>query len=111
MFVDLGIIGVVLGLVIFVIVLLPVVLSPPPIRHDLILALLAATVASGMTNAFFEDWLYGFGNAPTFPFWLILGLIPIRLAQLRQEGRVSTANAWGEPVSNELNTLQAPAPL
>lgn len=83
MFVELGIVGVVLGLAVFGIVLAPVFLSPGRIRRDITLAFLSATVVAGMTNAIFEDWLYGFGNASTFPMWFLLALIPIRLAQLR----------------------------
>lgn len=85
MFVELGVFGVVLGVVVFGVVLFPVVISPLSFRHDWTLALLTATVVAGMTNAFFEDWLYGFGNASTFPMWFFVALIPIRLAQLQRE--------------------------
>jgi hypothetical protein len=85
MFVDLGLAGVVAGLAIFALVLAPVFLNRSFARRDVTLALLAATAVAGLTNAFFEDWLFGFGNASTYPMWFFFALIPIRLAQLQAE--------------------------
>lgn len=84
MFVDLGFIGVLVGFIIFIAVLARVWLSRPDVRRDLTVALLTATVVTGLVNAFFEDWLYGFGSASTLPFWFFLALIPIRISQLEQ---------------------------
>jgi O-antigen ligase len=83
MFVDLGIVGVLVGFIIFIAILARVWLSSSPVRRDLTVALLTATVVTGLVNAFFEDWLYGFGSASTLPFWFFLALIPIRLSQLQ----------------------------
>lgn len=40
------------------------------------LALLSGVIAS-MIHAFFESWLFSFGNAPTMPFWIILSVLTL----------------------------------
>lgn len=91
MFIDLGLIGVVGGLAVFGLTLGPVLLHRSDARRDVTLALMTATVAAGLTNAFFEEWLFGFGNASTYPMWFFFALIPIRLAQLRAEDAENAA--------------------
>lgn len=93
MFVELGILGVIVGSVVFAIILARVLSSPPHIRRDPTIALMTATVVAGMTNAFFEEWLYGFGNSSTLPFWFFLALIPIRIMQLEHADTMETQTA------------------
>lgn len=85
MFVDLGIVGVLAGFPIFVIILGGVLTAPAALRRDPTVALMTAAVVSGLVNAFFEDWLFGFGSASTLPLWFFLALIPLRMRQLARE--------------------------
>jgi len=38
-------------------------------------AVLFTIITASLTNAFFESWLFGFGNSVTVPFWLFLGML------------------------------------
>lgn len=100
MFVDLGIVGLLVGFPIFVVILLSVFLSPPTICRDPTVALMTAAVVSGLVNAFFEDWLFGFGNSSTLPLWFFLALIPLRMMQLKdkrvEQARMETQLAPAE---------------
>src|SRR5262249_808667 len=101
MFVDLGIVGVVVGFSIFLVVLGQVLFVPVDVRRDPLLIMLVATVIAGLINGFFEGWLFGFGSSSTLPLWFFLALIPIRLTQLRIQESA--------PVSNSPIPLEATA--
>ncbi len=100
MFVDLGVLGVLMGVAIFGLVLRRVWIAPVRVRRDVTVALMTATTVTGMTNAFFEDWIFGFGNASTFPLWFFFALILIRIAQLQNE-RAEISEPLGAPTLAE----------
>jgi O-antigen ligase len=100
LFVDLGVVGLIFGLSIFVLVLGRVLVAPTNIRRDTTVALMTAAVTAGLTNAFFEGWLFGFGNSSTLPFWFFLAVIPIRMSQLRTPPP-------GDPLTSAPQTVQA----
>ena len=51
--------------------------APPGLRSDqrFLHAGFAGIAAAGLTNAFFESWLYSIGNIATLPFWLSLTML------------------------------------
>jgi hypothetical protein len=85
MFVDLGIVGVLLGFWVFIIILAKTFTAPQKIRRDAMVAFLAATVLAGLVNAAFEDWLFGFGSASTPILWFALALLALRVEMLERE--------------------------
>ena len=102
MFVDLGIVGLASAFWVFIIILGRVFIAPPHVRRDTTIVFLSAAVVAGLVNAFFEDWLFGFGNSSTLPMWFFLALIPIRLSQLTEESAES--EMMNAPVTVEATT-------
>ncbi len=102
MFVDLGVVGLLSGFWVFILVLAGVSLATSQMQRDPTVAFMTATVVAGLVNAFFEDWLFGFGNSSTLPLWFFLALIPIRLTQLNEES--VEAERMNAPVIVETTT-------
>lgn len=100
MFVDLGIVGLLSAFWAFIIILGRAFFAPDRIRRDPTVAFMTAAVVAGLVNAFFEDWLFGFGNSSTLPLWFFLALIPIRMTQLQNE-HAEISDAAPEPTHAE----------
>lgn len=94
MFVELGIVGVFLGVLVFALVLLRVFVSESAVRGDALVAALAGAVVAGLVDSFFEDGLFSFGQSSTVLIWLFLALLALRVEML---SRQPTENP--EPVS------------
>jgi O-antigen ligase len=97
LFVDLGVVGLLVAAPIFVIILGHVLVAPPRIKRDPTVAFMTAAVIAGLINAFFEGWLFGFGNSSTIPFWFFLALIPLRMTQLREADEQAAQAASDAP--------------
>ncbi|MGE5138912.1 MAG: O-antigen ligase family protein [Rudaea sp.] len=82
LFVDLGVVGLLIGLSIFAAVFMTLMFAPGEIRGDGLAAALAGGVMGGLVDSFFEDWLFGFGSAATPATWLFVVLLALRVGLL-----------------------------
>ncbi|MEM7585730.1 MAG: O-antigen ligase family protein [Acidobacteriota bacterium] len=73
--VDLGLLGVLLAGWAFSMILRQAWRYLPYFDDPLLGAVLFSAVIASLTNSLFESWMFGFGSAPTVPFWLLLSLL------------------------------------
>lgn len=73
--VDLGLVGVALATWGFYRILRQAWRYMPYFDDPVLGATIYASIAASLTNSLFESWLFGFGSAPTVPFWLLIALL------------------------------------
>ncbi|MEM7352708.1 MAG: O-antigen ligase family protein [Acidobacteriota bacterium] len=83
--VDLGLIGVVLAIWAFFRILHQAWRYMPYFDDPLLGTTLYASLTASLTNSLFESWLFGFGSAPTVPFWLLIALLSHQTDVARQK--------------------------
>lgn len=93
MFVDLGLLGVGFGFLMFIVVLGRVFTAAPNTRRDSMVVFLTSAVIAGLANAAFEDWLFGFGSGSTPIMWFFLALLALRVEMLARQISPTIANA------------------
>ncbi len=82
LYVELGLVGLLIGISIFAAVFRTLMYAPSAIRGDGLAAALAGGVIGGLVDSFFEDWLFGFGSAATPATWLFIALLALRVGLL-----------------------------
>lgn len=101
--VDLGLVGVALAGWAFFSILTRAWRYLPYFDDPLLGATLYAAVIASLTNSLFESWLFGFGSAPTVPFWLLLSLLSYQTDIVRHKitaWRVHQARMQWVPVAH-----------
>jgi hypothetical protein len=94
LFIHLGLLGVILfGIGVFRILQSAVRLIRQEHPASIMLTSLVAAIIAGLVNAIFEEWLFGFGGAAAFPFWLFLAVLAISVERYEAEQESSQASA------------------
>lgn len=101
--VDLGLVGVGFAAWAFFGILRRVWRYLPYFDDPLLGAALLSAVIASLTDSLFESWLFGFGSAPTVPFWLLLSLLAYQTDVVRHKvaaWRVHQARMQWVPVAH-----------
>ncbi len=85
MFVELGAVGVIVGITVFALVLLRVFVSESAVRGDALVAALSGAIVAGLVDSFFEDGLFSFGQSSSVMLWFFLALLALRVEMLSRE--------------------------